>query len=245
MRCLFNKISTAELGGGGRIQGSLYAINTTFRGCTAQVGGGIAIQSTDRYAGTGIFENCFFEACGRGNKGYNFGTLSAYGGSLGIMGGASCRCRSCSFTNNRDGAVSIVGSCSLIDCIFHHNNGSFGGLYVIDTDQSNEIILESCEFDDNLCSVMDVSKGNSIWICCPILFSARNCKFHSSISSSISFNISRSMSIKLESCCFKGDITHFYSKNSDLISIDNSGVICFSKSPAEALSRGFSFRNAN
>jgi hypothetical protein len=229
--CRFEHISTGKWGGTIRIQASFEAIDSYWLDCGSCVGGGVAVQTTSSSIGTGLFHNCVFELCHRGSSSTSFGSSSAvYGGALAFIGGATGICELCTFVNNLDGGVSIVGSCEFIECEFKNNSGNFGGIYVANTYNSNDFLsISKCTFISNSGGL----KGQTIHCSAGYYINITNSTFESLTDYVICISSSPT-SVIIGSSCFRGSVCHIVSDSS--LSIDVIGRLCFSNSKSNAIS---------
>jgi hypothetical protein len=220
MNCVFQSITTDQQGGGGSVQGRFIGINTVWRLCNAQLGGGLAIQGI---SGVGTLLNCLFSECGHAGA-------ASTGGALAIMSGAFCECEDCSFAWNTDGGAAVTGLCSLSRSNVTSNSGPFGGISVTNNDASTDYLhLLQCQFAGNS---GETSSGNQVSIYAATTFSAFLCSFFWLDASSLYFS-EPPTSASLGSNCFIGDGTHISAGES--ISISVVGRLCFSNSESSAI----------
>jgi hypothetical protein len=229
IQCTFVGITTKKLGGATRLKGKFTGIDCTWIGCQSTRGGGIIIQGA---TGIGQLEGCRFETCSHGS-----GSFSAEncGGALSVRGGGTCRCQTSNFTSNNDGAISIEGSCELLDCRLTSNSGTFGGLFIVNGQSGYDISLNSCRFVENRGTGRNgqsihfesgSSSGSSLTL------SVTDCHFQSEQDSAIYFT-STSIRVSFGSNCFRGNVRQIASKTS--LDIEVSGRLCFANELNDAI----------
>jgi hypothetical protein len=236
LNCTFLRVvagSSNAMGGGARVQTEMMAIDCKFIECVSGVGAGIAIQTDGQNIGFGTFYNCRFVGCW---SDYGLFAGNYLGGALGIMAIGGCNCELCHFNYNCEGAISLCGEGTFIDCDISHNRGHYGGIYVAGSVGSSLTIIR-CSFSNNTGSVS--GSGSHIHFAVANTFVANDCTFNSSASPSILF-ASGDSETTFGRNCFIGAGRHIESSSDGSISISVTNFLCFEDAESSAIS-GISF----
>jgi hypothetical protein len=242
IRCTFTKIKTEKHGGSVRLVGPFTAVDCVWEECGSPSGGGVAVQGAGNL---GLFERCVFKGCNRNtNADFQDG---AWGGALAGRAGARIRCESCNFTSNKDGALSIIGACELVDCRITSNTGYFGGLFArreASVTYLSDVSLTRCVFGQN----SGTRAGQSVHFESAtnangnIPFTADGCLFEpgtwASGAAGIYFGTTL-FAAAFGSNCFSGNVRHISATSSRVITV--SGQLCFANLAGTAVYGGITF----
>jgi hypothetical protein len=201
LNCTFQNLNCPnEIGGAIFISKTTFvALNTIWKNCSAETGGGVAICDS----GSGTLKNCTFRECGI--AGYLTASQNfCGGGALAMIDGGNCESESCYFELN------IAGSCFINDsggiftkCNFLNNGGYCGGFYITGSSDST-LSLSECHFENN----RGFSFVSHINVDTKCTFSASSCLFVWSPNTSILFHDNYTSVVNLSFDYFIGSGFH-------------------------------------